>query len=422
MISRRDLIQAAAGLSMAAVPRAGAQPSRKRVAGITTVYHHNSHADVILSRLFQSEDLIHTGRAPALELAGLYVDQYPETDLSRGFARRYGFPIFGTIREALTRGGERLAVDGVLLIGEHGNYPHSAKGQELYPRKRFFDETVEVFRQLRRVVPVFTDKHLSHSWEESREMYDTARRMRFPLMAGSSVPLTWRRPPRDIPRGARVDEILVLSYHTLYGYGFHALELLQSLAELRSGGETGVEAVECLTGPAVWEAGRAGRFDLALLDAALLRLSRELPDTAAGRLQWLHDAVPEPDLFLLHYGDGLKASVLTLNPAVAEWSAAWRLRGRETPESTLAWTQEARPFGHFSYLLRGIEQMIHTGRPAWPVERTLLTSGVLDALLTSRARSGARVETPELRLRYRSPRGGWREPAPPVPGRPIDQP
>lgn len=411
-LSRRDLLTA--GGTLLVVPTWAADARRpKRVAGVTTVYTHNSHADVILSRLFQTETLDFKGRRPDLELVSLYVDQVPKGDLSRQFGQQYGFRPCPTIEEALTLGGMELAVDGVLLVGEHGDYPHSEKDQELYPRKRFFDETVRVFRRSGRVAPVYSDKHLSHSWDEAKAIYDTSRELKFPLMAGSSLPGTWRRPPLDVRRSAPLKEAVAVSYHTLYGYGFHALEMLQCLAERRRGGETGVRRVQCLEGPAVWEAGRQGRYDRALLDAALGRLSRGAPPD-------LEAKVPKPVVFLIDYRDGFRASVFTLNNAVGEWTIAWREEGAAEPRSTLFWTQEARPLGHFTFLVRGIEEMMHTGKASWPVERTLLTSGMMDFLLTSRHQGGVAIETPQLAIRYQ-PGPAWRDPGPPPESRPLDQ-
>ncbi len=381
----------------------------KRVAAVVTVYTHNSHADVILSRILQTETLDGKGRRPDLRLTRLYVDQFPPTDLSLRFAAKYGFRIHNTIRDTILENG-RLAVDGVLLIGEHGTYPQNDKGQELYPRKRFFDETLAAFEFAGKVVPVFTDKHLSHDWGEAKAMVDAAHARRIPLMAGSSVPLTWRKPAADVRKGAKLEEITAVSYHTLYGYGFHALEMVQSLAERRRGGETGIRAVRCLEGAEVW---RSRGFDRRLLEAALSRLSRPV-------MQSIESAVPRPVLFQMEYNDGMQANVFTLNTAVGEWAAAWREAGTPEPKSTLFWTQEARPLGHFSFLLRGIEKMVHTGKPAWPVERTLLTTGALDALLTSRQRGGIRIETPHLNISYR-PTWEWRDPGPVPTGRPLDQ-
>ncbi len=409
-LSRRQALLGGSTLLAAA----GAPARRpKRVAGITTVYHHNSHADVLLSRLLQGEDLDFHSRRPDLELTSLYVDQFPNTDMSRDLARQYGFRLCRSVEEALTLGTGKLAVDGVLIIGEHGDYPRNEKGQDLYPRKRFFDETLAVLRDSKRPIPIFVDKHLSHSWDEVKAMAEEARRMRAPLMAGSSLPGTWRRPALESPRGAPLREAVAISYHTLYGYGFHALEMLQCLAERRAGGEVGVRRVQCLEGAAVWEAGRQGRYDRSLLDAALARV----PGFAPKRIESL---VPEPVVFLIEYLDGFRASVFTLNPAIGAWSIAWRTARKPEPAATLFWTQEARPFGHFTFLMRSIEEFMHTGKAQRPLERTLLTSGTMDFLLTSKQRGGTPLDTPELAIRYR-PGRAWRDPGRPPAARPVDQ-
>jgi hypothetical protein len=407
--TRRELLLSAGA---AALPQV-TPDAPKRVAAVVTHYIHNSHADVIVSRMFETEALDGKGRKPQIHLVGLYVDQFPAADVSRRMSKEHGFKVYPTIHEALTLGGDSLAVDGVLIIGEHGDYPHDAYSREMYPRKRFFDESVAVMRQSGRSVPVFMDKHLSHRWEEAKEMIETARALHIPMMAGSSVPGTWRRPAADVTAGAKLKEIVGVSYHTLYGYGFHALEMAQCLAEQRRGGESGIKSVRCLEGEAVWNAGSRGLFDLKLMEEALSRLSRPLP------ADW-RKSVPKPVLFHIRYRDGLKSSILTLNTAVNEWAAAWREEGLAQPKSTLFWTQEERPLGHFGFLFRGIEQMMLTGRPTWPVERTVLTTGSMDALLTSLERGGSEIRTPHLDIRYR-PTWQWKDPGPPPPGRPLDQ-
>jgi hypothetical protein len=54
------------------------------------------------------------------------------------------------------------------------------------------------------------------------------------------------------------------------------------------------------------------------------------------------------------------------------------------------------------YLNLNIEEMFVTGKPTYPVERTLLTSGVLEAALDSRYQGHIRLETPHLDVAYRS--------------------
>jgi hypothetical protein len=398
--------------SSSAAPGTDTQPPPKRVAAIVTAYYHNSHADMLVSRLLQTDTLDGKGRTPSLKLASLYTDQVPKNDISRKLQEEYKFPIYDNVADALTLGTGKLAVDGVLLVCEHGDYPLSPTGNIQYPKRRLFDQIVKVFEASHAVVPIFCDKHLADNWEDAKHIYDTAQRLHIPMMAGSSVPVTWRYPVADVKKDAELQQVVVVSYHTLTAYGFHALETLQALMENRRGGETGIKSVQCLRGDAVWEAGEKGVYDQKLLDEAMGRLQHPQQGNRT-----LREAVPKPELCIIEYADGLRANVLNLNGAAAEWSAAWRYKdGQE--DSTLFWTQEARPFMHFTYLLNGIEQMMQTGRATWPVERTLMTSGALDALLQSETQDGKVIPTPYLNFAYKS---NWtfEQPPPPPPGRPI---
>ncbi len=389
-------------------------PPPKRIAAIVTEYRHNSHADMIVSRLLLTDTLDGKGRDASLKLASLYTDQRPPNDISRLLAASHRFPIYDRIADALTLGTDELAVDGVLLIAEHGDYPRSSTGNQQYPKRRFWDEIIGVFRTSHRSVPVFVDKHLSDNWDDAQYIYDSARELKIPLMAGSSVPLTWRHPVADIEPNASVEEIVALTFHTTDAYGFHALEAVQALAEQRRGGETGVRAVQCLCDEEVWKAWDERRFDPELFQAAWERLPDHTDSWPA-----LRNAVPHPKLLIMEYEDGVRAFLLELNGAVGGWSAAWRYADRRI-ESTHFWTQEARPGAHFTLLLHGIEQMMQTGEPAWKVERTLLTSGALDALLQSQQLSGKRMETPFLKVAYQ-PHWRWHEPPPPPPSRPWSE-
>jgi hypothetical protein len=389
--------------------RRPATGQRPRVAALVTSYYLNSHADVLVSRLVQTHTLDGQGEKPGMDLVALYMDQVSDRDLGLAMMKEHGVPVYATIGQALTLGSGRLAVDGVLLIAEHGQYPRSETGQIMYPKRRFFDETIAVFRDSGEVVPLFCDKHLADTWEDARFMVDTARRMGFPMMAGSSLPALWRRPAADIGPGERVDQMVAVSYHTLDAYGFHALEMVQCLVEHRAGGESGIRAVQTRTGEDVWRAGEQGVYDPALLEAALEALPRRLWGNRT-----IREAVREPVLFSIEHADGLRVHVFTLNGAVGEWAVAWRPDGQDTPLATYFETQEARPFMHFAYQLKGIEQMMQTGRPTWPVERTLLTSGTLDFLLRSKLRGGERIETPELMIPYRT-NWRWESPPPPPP-------
>lgn len=365
------------------------------IAGLVADWFKGSHPDVILGRIIMTHTMDGKGRESRLKLVSLYRDMPTDKDISVAYAERYGFKICASVEEALTLGTEKLAVDGVILSTEWAPYPVSQTGQTMYPHRRLFEDTVEVFERSGRVVPVFIDKHIGDTWEDSKWIYDTAVRMGIPLMAGSSVPVFDRSPRIDVPRGAQLKEIVGVSYHTLDGYGFHGMEMVQCLAERREGGETGIKQVQCLTGDAVWEA--AGRlYDRALLDAAVARLQRPMPEGKT-----LKDFVPEPVLFVMDYADGLRVNLFTLNGFVNEWAAAWRTKDGQL-SATLFRADGRWPYMHFSCQLEGIEAMMLTGKPAWPVERTLMTSGALDALLISKKNGGRIVETPYLVFSYQS--------------------
>ncbi len=390
-----------------------ASPPPKRIAAIVTEYRHNSHADVIVGRLVESHTLDGKGEFPNLKLVSLYTDQVPTNDTSRALMKQHGIPIYDKIEDALTLGTGKLAVDGVLLVAEHGKYPKNETGNVIWPKREMFEAITKVFRDSKASVPVFCDKHLADNWRDAKWFHQTAHKLKIPLMAGSSLPGLWRKPPVDVKRGAKLTQMVAISYHTLDAYGFHAIEMVQCLAERRTGGETGVKQVRCLSGDAVWEALADGMIDEELLQAAVVPLDLS---PVKRQKKSLVELAKKPTAMIIDYRDGFRASILTLNGAVNEWSVAWHEGG--DIKATLFWTQEARPFMHFTYLVKGIEAMFHSGNPTWPAERTLYTSAILDAALISLKRGGVKVPTPYLNIPYQSS-WDWRQPPPPPPGRPI---
>lgn len=392
----------------------GEPPRRPRLAAITTVYRKYSHSQHIVDRFLEGYGWNDGHHRPPMDVVSLHVEQVGDDDLSRERASRHpGMRIYPTIAEALTCGGRELAVDGVLVIAEHGKYPVNEKGQTLYPRYEYFREVVEVFRASGRTAPVFNDKHLSWSWERAKEMVDTSKEMGFAMTAGSSLPVTWRQPAVDLPLGARVEEAMGVWNGWIDGGDIHVIEALQSLLERRRGGETGVRAVQALRGEAFWKAFRAGSWDAggwdpALLEACLSR-SNELKSPRPTYSHVLPDAdelqrmSPDAYAYRFEYADGLRATIVQFRGnVVGDCSAAARLAGNEY-FSVLFYLPYYTLRNFFSPLVNHLETMFLTGKPVHPIERNLLTTGMTAAGVESLHLKGARLETPHLAIAYEPP-------------------
>lgn len=395
------------------------KPAAKRVAVVTTVYTYLSHAYHIAGRFLDGYLADGKQYFPEFGVASVYSEQKPAGDLSAELAKEHGFRLAPTVADALTLGTGKLAVDGVLLIGEHGDYPLNPKGQKLYPRYEYFQQIARVFEDAGRAVPVFCDKHLSYDRAKAAEMVATAKRLKMPLMAGSSLPVTWRRPELELPLGGKLTEAVVASRGDLETYGIHALEALQCMAERRStrtrqkgppaAADQGVKAVTCLQGDAVWAAGDDGRWSWELLEHALGRSpSRNAGDIRANcrrfpRPKDARNFVPGPIAFLVEYRDGLKAAVLQLDGHVADETFAGKLANRPKPSSCLFWLPPPPGAAFLEALTMRVEDFLATGEPPYPAERTQLTGGILDYALESRIKGGVRLDTPDLDIRYATP-------------------
>jgi hypothetical protein len=348
---------------------------------------------------------------PNVKVVSLYVDQKPEGDLSGERAREFGFTVYPTIAEALREGGAKLAVDAVLIIGEHGNYPRNEKGQILYPRYEFFQQCAKVFEEDGRAVPVFNDKHLSYSFEKANAMVETSRRLRFPLLGGSSLPVTWRLPSIELPSGCDIESALMLGEGGSDAMDFHALEGLQCMVERRRGGETGVKAVQLLEGDAVWKALDDRRYPKDLLTAALSRSDTPLGLTVTdGRTQdlvgsgELQRLVSKPAAYLIEYRDGLRAAMLMLDGAIKDFNFAARLKGSPQVWSTQFLLTPEPNVTYSACLMHKAREMFESAVAPYPIERTLLVSGILESCLGSKVQDHSRLETPHLSVAYQAPK------------------
>lgn len=415
MIHRRRFLAGSTAL-MLAPGLARGDGGRKKVAFIGTEVRTHSHAQHFLDRMTLGYNWAGEWLAPRVEVASLYIDQFPDGDLARGRAARHKLTLYPTIEEALTLGGSKLAVDGVVIIGEHGRYPRNEKGQTLYPRYEFFKRAVKVFEASGRSVPVFNDKHLSTTWARCKDMVDDSHRLGFPFLAGSSLPVTWRMPDVEMPADADLVESVCVGYGGVDSYDFHGLETAQCMSERRRGGERGIVRVHALKGAAVWKALAASdRETTRRLVVTALNRSHTLPvetgyPSDAVSFEWARKVMPDAIAYFIDHVGGFRTTLL-LAP-IRDFNYAGLLGdGRAVscqmylPMPGRTPNQGATTADFFNPLVRHIEDMVLQGRANYPVERTLLTSGMVVAAVDSLHRGQVPVETPEMAVAYRAPRG-----------------
>ena len=409
MLSRRECLAVSAATALAAGVRS--DDRRPTIAFLGTMVRNLSHGQHFLDRLTAGYTWAGRWQAPRVRLAGLYIDQFPESDLARSRAQRHGLTLHRSVEEALTLGTGKLAVDGVVIIGEHGEYPKNEKGQVLYPRYAWFKRVVKVFERSGRSVPVFNDKHLSTSWKECVEMVDDSKRLKFPLLAGSSLPVTWRMPQVDLPLNAPIRECVCLAYGGIDSYDFHAYESTQCFAERRGGGETGIKSVHALRGANLWKAleapERSGTRDLIL---AALCASHTLPvesgyPTAPVSWEWFRKTMPETTAFLVEHRDGFRSAAFLTG--IRDFTVAARVDGMAEPFTCLLHlpmpNRGSTTADFFNPLIRHIEDMVLTGKTPYPVERTLLTSGMVIAGVDSLHAGQVPIQTAEMKVTYQAP-------------------
>ena len=259
---------------------------RKKIAAIVTTYFPESHANLIVTKFLAGFPTEEGVIEPRVDIVSMYIDQLHGGDVGMATAREYGVEVYPSIRAALTlkRGSAgpwptaedwedgELAVDGVLLIAEHGDYPYNERDRRLYPRRHMFEQICGVFSGSGRSVPVFGDKHLSYDWSDATWMYDRARELGVPFMAGSSLPVTRREPELEHEIGTPIEEALEIGFINSYktgldSYGFHGLEALQCMVERRSRGRDGHRGGAVPGGPG----GVGGRHERRVVDGARRR-------------------------------------------------------------------------------------------------------------------------------------------------------
>jgi hypothetical protein len=417
--SRRSFLTQLAALSAAPwvvspstfaadTPDAPDTAGRKKIAFLGTEVRTHSHSQHFLDRLAMGYGWAGQWQEPRVDVASVFIDQFPDGDLGRSRVERYGLKLFPTIADALTLGTGKLAVDGVVIIAEHGDYPTNEKGQRLYPRYEWFKECVKVFESSGRSVPVFNDKHLSTTWERCAEMVADSKRLNFPFFAGSSLPVTRRMPAIDMPHGVPLRESVCVAYGGIDSYDIHALETAQCMSERRQGGEVGIRQVHAVRGERMWQMmAQPDRQTTQRLMVAALTRSHNLPVeggyyTDRVTFEWARKVFPDGVAYFIEHLDGFRTTMFLF--PIQDFNYA----GMRSDTGEIISCQMYLPMpthgsttaDFFHPLVRHIEDSVITGKVPYPIERTLLTSGMTLAAVDSLHEGQVPIATPEMNVRY----------------------
>lgn len=366
------------------------QTGVKTVAFIANIYRNRAHADVIGTKLFLGMSTDEGMIAPKVKIVSVFIDQIGANDIGVRMAKMNGATVYPTIAEALTLGGDKLAVDAVVYIGEHGEYPMNRFGEVMYPRLNFLEQIFRVFDASNKSVPLYTDKGLSYSWLDSKWIYDRAKELNVPMMAGSANPYKWRDPALEHPLGTKITEAVAIGHSTLESYGFHVAESLQCMVERRAGGETGVASVLGLQGQDVWAAMDSGKISQKLVDAACDKIKNKIPGS-------MREVIKMPYAIIVQYNDGTKGTLMILRE-YGDWVYAANADGKTVATRFVG--DSSKNLSHFSYLTLNIQKFILAGKPTGaPIERNLLTSCIHDLGIRS-MEQGKLIETPFLNIKY----------------------
>lgn len=408
-LSRREMlgITGMAGLAAltgtAAVAAPWATQTRPRIACLVTYWGATrSHADWIIAKLMDGYWWQGAHMPSRVDVVSVYIHQLQESGLGQKICKSKTIPIFRTVGEAVTLGGSELAVDGVVIVGEHGEYPTNLKGQWMLPRWWIYQQVIRVFEQSNRSVPVFNDKHFSTSWDEAKWMFDKSRELKFPLTGGSSIPTYFRKPEIELDNDTPIKSSIVVGGASDEGALFHCVDVLQAFVERRKGGETGVRAVQCIRGHETWKWTERNPWAARLLESV-----RTSFDLKRGHFQ----EIARPNVCIVEYNDGTKAAVYS--GAGVGWTYAGEIEGREDPAivSMLGWPGPFSQYHAANAQPHWITEMMVTKKEPFNAERLLLSTGIVAYNMESNWENGRfsaigrRIETPFMNMTYRSTRG-----------------
>lgn len=392
------------------------QQQRPRIAVLATFWGATrSHADWLVNKLIDGYWWQNAYTPSRVEVVSLYLHQHDTSLLGQKVAKAKGIPVFNTPGEALTLGSKELAVDGVVIVAEHGDYPTDLKGHWLLPRWWIHNQVVQVFEQSKRSVPVFNDKHFSFNWEESKWIFDKSRELGYPLSGGSLLPIYYRTPEIELANNTPIKNSIVVGAAPDEGAIFHCIELLQAFVERRKGGETGVKSVQSIRGPEALKWIEANAWASKLLSAVLLSLN-EKPGAVKDN--------PRTNICVVEYNDGTKAAII--GKTGPDWTYSGEIEGQKEPTivSLLGFPGPFDQYHASNAQPHWITEMMVTKKEPFNAERLLLSTGITNYYMESNWENGKysavgrRLETPFMNMSYKPTRGaqfskGERPPARP---------
>lgn len=407
LFNRREALALAGRAALAGIAAGSglaAAETRPKIAVVVTYWAApSSHADWIITKLLDGYWWQGAHVDSRVDVVSAYIHQLDESALGQKVCKSKGIPIFDDVAGALTLGTDELAVDGVVLVGEHGIYHTNLMGQKYYPRWWLYEQIIDVFEKSKRSVPVFNDKHFSTNWNEAKWMFDKSRELEFPLYGGSSIPFYYREPEIELPIDTPIKASVVAGGSRDEGGLFHPVDVLQSFVERRKGGETGVESVQCIRGEAVWNWTERNAWAGHLLNAVARRFDRQ-----PGHF---HQTVERPSVTIIEYRDGTKAAVYAARDV--GWTYAGDIKGRQDPTivSMLGWPGPFAQYHAANAFEHWLIEMMLTRKEPYNAERLLLSTGITSYNMESNwlngrySDVGRRIETPFMDMTYKTTRG-----------------
>ena len=389
---------------------------RPRIACLVTYWGlPTSHADWIINKLLDGY-WWHGAHTPSrVDVVSVYIHQFDTSLLGQKVCKARNIQIYKSVGEAVTLGGSELAVDGVVIVGEHGNYPTDLKGHWLLPRWWMYQQVMKVFEQSKHSAPVFNDKHLSYNWDDAKWMFDKSRELNFPLTGGSSIPTYFRKPEIELAVDTPIRNSIVVGASPDEGAISHCIDVLQAFVDRRKGGETGVKAVQSIRGPETWNWVARTPWANSLLESVRNQFQLKPGYFQEGR---------NPNVCIVEYNDGTNAA--SISGAGVGWTYAGEIAGQSDPTivSMLDFPGPVSQYHAANAHEHWLIEMMVTGKEPFNAERLLLSTGIVNHYMDSNWQDGRysavgrRIETPYMNMSYHSTHGPMFETAP----RPPDTP